>query len=106
MESLGKRLDLDGNVVNQGITVLGNKGSTDQHSYIQQLRDGLNNFFAIFIEVLRDRQSASLMVEQNVTSGDYLDGFLQGTRRALYENDRESITITIPEVSPFSVGTL
>src|SRR5439155_5487771 len=41
MESLGKQLDLGGNVVNQGIMVLGNKGSTDQHSYIQQLRDGL-----------------------------------------------------------------
>ena len=55
MESLGKQLDLKGTVVNQGITVLGNKGSTDQHSYIQQLRDGLNNFFAVFVEVLRDR---------------------------------------------------
>ena len=54
MESLGKELDLDGKLVNQGITVLGNKGSTDQHSYIQQLRDGLNNFFVTFIEVLRD----------------------------------------------------
>jgi len=106
MESLGKRLDLDGNVVNQGITVLGNKGSTDQHSYIQQLRDGLNNFFVTFIEVLRDRGGSSMYVEPNITSGDYLDGFLQGTREALYENGRESITITIREVSPFSVGVL
>jgi len=55
MESLGKQLDLNGKVVNQGIMVLGNKGSTDQHSYIQQLRDGINNFFVTFIEVLRDR---------------------------------------------------
>ena len=52
MESLGKERDLDGNVVHQGIAVYGNKGSTDQHAYIQQLRDGLNNFFATFIEVL------------------------------------------------------
>ena len=44
MESLGKELDLSGNIVNQGITVLGNKGATDQNSYVQQLRDGLNNF--------------------------------------------------------------
>ena len=51
MESLGKRLDLDGKEVKQGLTVLGNKGSTDQHSYIQQLRDGLDNFFVIFVEV-------------------------------------------------------
>jgi glucose-6-phosphate isomerase len=106
MESLGKKLDLDGNVVHQGITVLGNKGSTDQHSYIQQLRDGLDNFFVIFIEVLHDRAGSSLMVEPNVSSGDYLNGFLQGTRRALHEGGRQSLTLTIPEVSAFTVGAL
>ena len=106
MESLGKQLDLDGQVVNQGITVLGNKGSTDQHSYIQQLRDGLNNFFVTFIEILRDRNGPSVMVEPSITSGDYLQGFLLGTRQALYENGRESITITAKEVSPFTVGVL
>ena len=86
--------------------MLGNKGSTDQHSYVQQLRDGLGNFFVTFIEVLKDRNAQSLQVEPNVTSGDYLSGFLQGTRRALYENGRESITITVREVSPFVAGTL
>jgi glucose-6-phosphate isomerase len=58
MESLGKRLDLAGNVVHQGLAVYGNKGSTDQHAYVQQLRDGLDNFFVTFIEVLRDRSEA------------------------------------------------
>jgi glucose-6-phosphate isomerase len=106
MESLGKERDLDGRVVNQGITVLGNKGSTDQHSYIQQLRDGLSNFFVTFIAVRRDRFGVSLMVEPHVTSGDYLDGFLQGTRQALYENGRESITISVREVSEFAIGVL
>src|SRR5204862_397699 len=106
MESIGKELDLDGNVVHQGIAVYGNKGSTDQHAYVQQLRDGLNNFFVTFIEVLRDRRAASLAVESGVTSGDYLAGFFLGTRQALYESDRESITLTIGEVSPFSVGLL
>ena len=106
MESLGKERDRDGKVVNQGIAVYGNKGSTDQHAYVQQLRDGLNNFFVTFIEVVRDRGAVSLAVEPGVTSGDYLAGFLLGTRQALYENDRESITLTIGEVSPFSVGVL
>ena len=55
MESLGKEMDLDGKVVNQGIAVYGNKGSTDQHAYVQQLREGVNNFFLTFIEVLEDR---------------------------------------------------
>ncbi len=106
MESLGKERDRDGKVVHQGITVLGNKGSTDQHSYVQQLREGLENFFVTFIEVLRDRQGGSMEVEPGVTTGDYLDGFFLGTRTALYENGRESITITIQDVSPATVGTL
>ena len=107
MESLGKKEDLDGNVVNQGIAVYGNKGSTDQHAYIQQLRDGVPNFFATFIQVLEERSGELFHVEQDaITSGDYLSGFFQGTRRALYEGGRESITITVRDVSPFSIGVL
>ena len=106
MESLGKERDLDGKIVRQGISVFGNKGSTDQHSYIQQLRDGLNNFFLTFIEVLNDRQTPSIEVDPNTTSGDYLIGFFLGTRQALFENDRESLTLTVRDVTPFSVGML
>jgi glucose-6-phosphate isomerase len=119
MESLGKESDLSGATVNQGISVYGNKGSTDQHAYVQQLRDGVHNFFAVFIEVQRDRsprtiaagQAASLCpetveVEPGVTSGDYLTGFYLGTRQALFEKGRESITVTIPQVSEYYVGML
>lgn len=106
MESLGKELSLSREIVNQGIAVYGNKGSTDQHAYLQQLREGLHNFFVTFIEVLKDRETESLLVEPNVTSGDYLSGFLFGTRQALYEKDRESITITIESVTPFAIGVL
>ncbi|KAM6592643.1 hypothetical protein CsatA_000346 [Cannabis sativa] len=145
MESLGKEFDLDGNRVNQGLTVYGNKGSTDQHAYIQQLRDGVHNFFVTFIEVLRDRPPGhDWELEPGVTCGDYLFGMLQysnaaphheaeqphdpcgaagldrvaalqacrpiwqphGTRSALYSNDRESITVTVQEVTPRSVGAL
>jgi glucose-6-phosphate isomerase len=107
MESLGKELDLAGNVVNQGIAVYGNKGSTDQHAYVQQLREGVNNFFITFIEVLKDRNDAtSLEVEPSVTSGDFLQGFYLGTRDAMSEKDRHSITITVNEVSPKTIGML
>lgn len=106
MESLGKELDRKGQKVNQGIAVYGNKGSTDQHAYVQQLRDGLNNFFATFIEVLKDRQGDSIEVDAGVTSGDYLYGFYAGTRKALYESGRDSITITVNEVNAHSVGAL
>jgi glucose-6-phosphate isomerase len=106
MESLGKEKDLAGNVVRQGIAVYGNKGSTDQHAYVQQLREGVPNFFLTFIEVLADRQGSSVEVEPGVTSGDYLSGLLLGTRQALYENHRDSVTVTIPSVTPQTVGAL
>jgi glucose-6-phosphate isomerase len=106
MESLGKKLSLDGIEVFQGISVFGNKGSTDQHAYVQQLRDGRNDFFVTFIEVLRDRGGGSMEVEPGVTSGDYLSGFYQGTRTALYDSNRPSVTLTLTEISPFSVGVL
>jgi len=109
MESLGKEKDLEGKIVHQGIAVYGNKGSTDQHSYVQQLRDGVLNFFVTFIEVQKDRPASAgqqLEVEDGITSGDYLQGALRGTRSARYEGGRESITVSIPDVNAFNIGAL
>ncbi|NOT00329.1 MAG: glucose-6-phosphate isomerase [Phycisphaerales bacterium] len=106
MESLGKSHDRSGREVRQGLTVYGNKGSTDQHAYVQQLRDGPDDFFATFLAVLRDRDGRSIEIEPDVTSGDYLHGFLLGTRRALADAGRRSLTITLDEVSPRTVGAL
>lgn len=105
MESLGKQFDLEGRRVDQGLTVYGNKGSTDQHAYVQQLREGVPNFFAVFIRVLESGGSA-LEMEPGVTAGDYLHGFLLGTRAALFENERESMTITVPRIDARTVGAL
>jgi len=105
MESLGKELDLNGRRVEQGLTVFGNKGSTDQHAYVQQLREGVPNFFAMFVRVLEDG-GVPFEVEPGVTAGDYLHGFLLGTRAALFENGRESMTITIVRVDARTVGAL
>jgi glucose-6-phosphate isomerase len=106
MESLGKELDLSGNKVNQGIAVYGNKGSTDQHAYVQQLRDGVNNFFATFIEVRKAAPGPQVEVEPQTTPGDYLQGLMRGTRKALYENDRESMTVSLPAINATTLGAV
>lgn len=108
MESLGKEYEIGNEVVvNQGIAVYGNKGSTDQHAYVQQLREGLLNFFATFIEVQNTRSGDSFAVDDlGSTTGDYLQGFLRGTRDALYEKNRESVTITLAELDAKSLGSL
>lgn len=106
MESLGKEKVLpDGTVEHQGITVYGNKGSTDQHAYVQQLRDGVDNFFVTFIRVL-ESGGKPVTLEDGFTAGDYLHGFLLGTREALSEKGRQSMTITVPRVDAMSVGAL
>ena len=105
MESLGKRLDLNGQRVDQGISVYGNKGSTDQHAYVQQLRDGVNNFFITFLRVLEAGHD-TVQVEPGATSGDFLHGLLLGTREALFGNDRQSMTITVRRVDAPTVGGL
>ncbi len=105
MESLGKRLNLKAERVDQGIAVYGNKGSTDQHAYVQQLRDGVNNFFVTFVRVLEDG-GPTVPVEPGITAGDYLHGLFLGTREALFGNDRESMTITVRRVDARTIGVL
>ena len=104
MESLGKKFDRDELQVNQGIAVYGNKGSTDQHAYVQQLRDGVDNFFVNFIEILQD--PADIIEVENKRPGDYLSGFLQGTRSALTEGGRQNLTITFKSFDELSLGAL
>ena len=104
MESLGKDVDRRGKTVHQGITVYGNKGSTDQHAYVQQLRDGPADFFATFIEVLNDGVTEPVEVKPGVYSGDYLYGFLRGTRRALSDTGRASLVLTLDALNANSLG--
>ena len=106
MESLGKELDRQGNVVNQGLAVYGNKGSTDQHAYVQQLREGLHDFFALFVRVLEDRRHSSIEVDDGVTSGDFLDGFYLGTQKALLEKGRKSGTLCVDRLDERTIGAL
>ena len=104
MESLGKDRDRQGNLVHQGLAVYGNKGSTDQHAYVQQLRDGLDNFFVTFIEALDD--AADIPALGGERPEDFLEGFLQGTRAALTEGGRQNLSITLRRFDSHSLGAL
>ena len=106
MESLGKEFDNEGKTVNQGLAVLGNKGTSDQHSYVQQLVAGPENVFVTFVQVLRDRVGGSAMVGESSTSGDYLNAFMLGTKKALESHGKRTMTITVPEVSAYYIGML
>lgn len=66
----------------------------------------MNNFFACFIEVRKGREGDHIEVEPGITSADYLQGFLRGTRKALHSAGRKSITISIDEVNAQTLGML
>jgi glucose-6-phosphate isomerase len=104
MESIGKQHDRGGAVVAQGLTVYGNKGSTDQHAFVQQLRDGTDDTFVTFVQVLDDGAGSSRPTVDGASAGDLLQGFLLGTRRALAEGGRPSITLTVPTVDARVLG--
>lgn len=116
MESIGKELDLDGNPVHAGITVYGNKGSTDQHAFVQQLRDGPGGFFGVFVSVLQDLCQATvaddlpavgqLELSEGVTSGDCLHAMMMGTRKALTQKGRLNLTIELLRLDAASLAEL
>ncbi len=106
MESLGKQYDLDGNSVFQGLAVYGNKGSSDQHAYVQQLLAAKDDFFINFINVMNDRAGSDIIVGENSTSGDYLKAFCLGTESALRAKEKNSLTISISEVNEYNIGIL
>ena len=58
------------------------------------------------LDASRNRADKSIIVGEDVTSGDYLHGFLHGTRDALYEKGRRSIAVTLDELNARSVGVL
>ncbi|MCX8090415.1 MAG: glucose-6-phosphate isomerase [Verrucomicrobiae bacterium] len=105
MESLGKEKDVKGNIVNKGVVIFGNKGSTDQHSFVQQLRDGTDNAFTIFVKISRNG-SDTLLKEEGVTVGDYLEGFASGTEKALKEKGRRTTAINLQDMSAFGLASL
>ncbi|MCS6893557.1 MAG: glucose-6-phosphate isomerase [Deltaproteobacteria bacterium] len=102
MESLGKTRE-DGSLF--GLTVFGNKGTTDQHSFVQQLRQGNDDFIAVFIR----RLYPEITIDDSVLNHPiekYFDSFLLGTREALTAAGREHLTLTVPRLDEFWLGAL
>jgi glucose-6-phosphate isomerase len=104
MESIGKRLDRQGREVQQGLAVYGNKGSTDQHAIIQQVRDGRDDTFVHFLDCLEPE--GFLPLPDGSEASDHLLGFALGTRQALREAGRPWLNIGLPRVDAQSLGAL
>jgi glucose-6-phosphate isomerase len=112
-ESLGKRVDRKGAVVESGPTPIAAVGVTDQHAQVQLFMEGPRNKVLTFIAV----EATETDLEIPRTEGPYaylggkrlsdlLDAERRGTTLALAEDGRPSLTITLPHLDARSMGAL
>ena len=112
-ESLGKRIDLDGNEIFAGATPIKALGATDQHSQVQLYREGPNDKVIGFVEVEsfdeditipRDLDVENLKYLQGQTLSTLLNAEKRATEYALIESRRPNFTIRFPKVDAHAVG--
>jgi len=111
-ESLGKKMDRAGKVVNAGPTPIKALGVTDQHSQAQLYMEGPFDKVIAFLSV----EDFGLTVKiPAVDKGHYLSNRSlnellkaeeQGTRAALTKAERPNLTVSVSEISAFTVGEL
>jgi len=132
-ESLGKKFSLNKEVVHTGSTPVRAIGAVDQHSQLQLYMEGPYDKVITFLAIKRFGKEVSIMNETlsgknnippseggdgGVTSHNelsYLKGHslnnvmkaeFEGTRLALTEQNRPNCTLTIDELSAFTLGQL
>ncbi len=115
-ESLGKKHDRHGKVVYHGLTPIAALGATDQHSQIQLYNEGPFDKLVTFIEVGKFR--GDLRVPNpypDIEGTAYMAGLpfsriihaeREATALALARNGRPNGTLTVPDISPRTVGAL
>jgi glucose-6-phosphate isomerase len=112
-ESLGKRVDREGNDVFAGATPIKALGATDQHSQIQLYREGPNDKVVGFIEVGSFDRDVGIPADLDVDALRYLHGSTLGTllnaekratEYALVESRRPNYTIRFPAINAYHVG--
>jgi len=115
-ESLGKKFSLNNEVVHTGSTPVKAVGVVDQHSQLQLYMEGPYDKVITFLTIKRFSKEVSI-VEGNDIESDlvYLKGHslnnvmnaeFEGTRLALTEQRRPNCTITLDELSAFTLGQL
>jgi len=115
-ESLGKRVNLDGEVVYNGPTPIKALGVTDQHSQVQLYTEGRFDKIVNVIAVRDFRETVTIPAGFPPSAGvNFLGGHTlnelmsverEGTIVALTEAGRPNVTFELPEVNPFTVGQL
>ncbi len=114
-ESLGKEFNNKGEKVNIGPTPIKALGATDQHSQIQLYNEGPNNKLINFIrvgefdttlEIPRIFEYTGIGYLGGKTVNDLINAEADATKVALTDYQRPNVTITLPNVSGYTVAQL
>ncbi|MDR3091979.1 MAG: glucose-6-phosphate isomerase [Clostridiales bacterium] len=115
-ESLGKKLDNGGRVVNVGPTPVRALGVTDQHSQVQLYTEGPFDKLIVFICVDEYKETLEIpKIYGDMPSLGFLGGVTQNrliqaeqmaTEHALVASGKMNMTITLPKVNERTVGQL
>ncbi|MBN1823777.1 MAG: glucose-6-phosphate isomerase [Endomicrobiales bacterium] len=110
-ESLGKKADRGGNSVFLGPTPVKALGATDQHSQVQLYIEGPQDKVITFLSVEKFNNAVKIpKFGDHYLGGRSLNELLkaeeEATRLALTSEGRPNLTVTLPKISPYTVGQL
>lgn len=114
-ESLGKKHDLNGEVVHTGLTPIPSYGATDQHSQMQLFMEGPYDKLAIVIEIENFDHDYSLNNSFNqkalkglapFTLGQLMKAEHQGSLKAFEQNSRPYFNLKISKCDEVNMGGL
>ena len=107
-ESLGKEYNHRRERVNTGLTPLGAVGSTDQHGQMQLFMEGPRNKVIIFLEVAKFDHDFSLTLPDGLSSrmSSLMKAQFYGSKKALLQNKRPYLVLSIPQLNESSLGAI
>lgn len=113
-ESIGKRLNLEGDEVHTGIVPIVSIGSTDLHSMAQLYFGGPRSIFTTLVEVEEAKERYRVphhpflgeLVEGTAgkEAHEILEALYEGMKTAYQESDVPYVQMTLPTVTAFSIG--
>ncbi|MCR9205850.1 MAG: hypothetical protein NXH75_14795, partial [Halobacteriovoraceae bacterium] len=114
-ESLGKKMDKDGNVVNTGLTPLPSYGATDQHSQVQLFMEGPYDKVTLFLKIENfdndfplnnDIPIGPLEKLKPYSLAQLMEAELNGTLKAMEEAERPYLLLKLEKCDANHLGQI
>ena len=115
-ESLGKKSDIRGKVINTGQTPIKAIGARDQHSILQLLEEGPSDKLIVFLETESFKQDFIIpKINSNHPTCNLIENYKiseiiryekKGCEQALTSHDRPNLTIQLDAISEINLGKL